>query len=180
MTAASVALASRLEIRSSFEELFLPDLPSVRHAKELAKRVGGDGTVLVDVELLPGGDLARAEAMADLLGREFREMGPDVIRSVQTSMRRIEGWYADHWPLFLDVADLQKARDQLVAQIGAAKAKANPMLNILGDEEETDAGPAITVNDPLLDPPSRRRGRRWRSASPATATATWSTPMAAR
>jgi len=152
VTAASVALASRLEIRSSFEELLPPDLPSVRHAKELGKRVGGDGTVLVEVELLPGGDLAHAEAMAERLGQEFRDLGPDVIRSVQTSMRRIEGWYADHWPLFLEVADLQKARDQLVAQIGAAKAQANPMLNLLGDEEEEASGPPITVNDPLLDP----------------------------
>ena len=42
-------LAAHLEVRSSFEELLPEDVPSVRHAKELARRVGGDGTILVMV-----------------------------------------------------------------------------------------------------------------------------------
>lgn len=151
LAAGSVALASRLEIRSSFEELLPADLPSVRHAKELAKRVGGDGTVLVNVEVLEGGDLRRAEAMLEQLGQEYRDLGPDVIRAVQTDMRRVEGWYADHWPLFAPLADLEKARDELVRALGQAKAKVNPMLTLLGDEEE-QPGPPVEVKDPLLDP----------------------------
>lgn len=151
VTVLSAALASRLEIRSSFEELLPPDLASVRHAKELAKRVGGDGTVLVDVEILEGGDLAHAEAMVETLGQEYRALGPDEIRSVQISMKRIEGWYEDHWPLFADLADLTKARDELVRALGQAKAKVNPMLTLLGDAGE-EAGPPIEVKDPLLDP----------------------------
>ena len=52
LTAVSVWLALGLEISSSFEELLPPNLPSVVHIKELLRRVGGEGTVLVTVENL--------------------------------------------------------------------------------------------------------------------------------
>ena len=152
LAAAGAWLASGLQIRSSFEELLPPDLPSVRHVKELARRVGGDGTVLVNVEALDGDQgLSRAEAMAERLAGEYRALGPGVIRSVESNLRPVERWYADHWPMFLSIADLQKARDELVKAIGKAKARANPMMNLLGDEEEGDETP-ITISDPLLDP----------------------------
>ena len=65
VTAISVWLASGLEIRSSFEELLPSDVPSVVHVKELVRRVGGDGTVLVSIEALRAEDgLAHAEALA--------------------------------------------------------------------------------------------------------------------
>ncbi len=147
-------LASRLEIRSSFEELLPPDLPSVREAKELARRVGGDGTVFVVVESLDGPQgLPRAEALAARLAEEYRALGPGVVRAVDSNMRPIERWYADHWPMFASVADLEKARDALVAALGKAKARANPLLHLLDEdgEAEEDRSP-ITVSEPLLDP----------------------------
>jgi len=54
VAAISVWLASGLEIRSSFEELLPPDLPSVRLIQQMVKRVGGDGTVFVNIESLDG------------------------------------------------------------------------------------------------------------------------------
>src|SRR3989442_1118809 len=54
LTAGATALATRLEIRSSFEELLPKDLPSVTQIRELSRRVGGDGNVLVNVESLEG------------------------------------------------------------------------------------------------------------------------------
>ncbi len=57
----SVWAASHLEIRSSFQELLPEDLPSVREVKELIRRVGGDGTVLVLIESLDGPAAVRAE-----------------------------------------------------------------------------------------------------------------------
>ncbi len=122
-------LASGLEIRSSFEELLPADVPSVRHAKELVKRVGGDGTVLVNVESLEGPPgLGRAEALAARLADEYRALGPSVIRSVESNLLPVERWYADHWPLFLPLADLVQARDRLAAEVKSAKQSANPFL----------------------------------------------------
>ena len=152
-------LASHLEIRSSFEELLPSDVPSVRHAKELARRVGGDGTVLVQVEALDGPEgLKAAEALALQLADDYRALGPSDVRSVESSLRPVQHWYADHWPLFLSVEDLRKARDQLVAAIGKAKARVNPLLNIAGEDEEESKTP-ISISEPLLDPakPSPRQ-----------------------
>ncbi len=151
VAAAGAWIASGLEIRSSFEELLPPDAPSVREAKDLARRVGGDGTVYVNVESLDGpGGLGRAEALATRLGEAFRAMGPEVVRSVEVNLAPVERWYADHWPMFVDVATLRKARDELVSAIGKATARVNPMLNIL-DEPEPEAPPP-KISDPLLDP----------------------------
>jgi predicted RND superfamily exporter protein len=141
LTGVGLWLAKHLEVRSSFEELLPEDVPSVKHAKELAKRVGGDGTVLVVVESLAGPEgLKAAEALASKLANEYRALGPDVVRSVETDILPIEHWYADHWPMFLPLEKLERARDELVKVIGQAKAEANPMLNMVDEGEEHGRG----------------------------------------
>ena len=77
LAAVSIWLASGLEIRSSFEELLPSDVASVRHVKELVRRVGGDGTVLVVVQALdsdPG--LEHVKELTRQLAREYLEFGP--------------------------------------------------------------------------------------------------------
>src|SRR3954454_18821611 len=126
--AVSVKLASGLEIRSSFQELLPEDVPSVREIKELIRRVGGDGTVLVVVESMDGpAGLSKAQSLAPALGREFLALGPEQIRSAQWSMAPIAQWYEGHWPLFIPVEDLTKARDALRDEIRKRKISANPL-----------------------------------------------------
>jgi predicted RND superfamily exporter protein len=152
LTAGSAWLASGLEIRSSFEELLPSDVPSVVHVKELIRRVGGDGTVLVNVEMLDQTEgLTFAESLAEKLAKDFLAFGPSVIRTVEWNMKPIEAWYADHWPLFVSLEDLQKARDTLKSEIAKAKAQANPLLMHLEDEEPKPLGPAPEAL-PWLDP----------------------------
>jgi predicted RND superfamily exporter protein len=152
-------LATGLDLRTSLEELLPSDFRSVAHAKELARRIGGDGNVLVNVEALDGPqDLPRAQALASKLAKEYLALGPDVIRSVESSIAPVSSWYADHWPLFLDLSDLRKARDRLVEGIGKAKARANPLYAGLEDEEPGESAPPV-VTEPMLDPdkPSPRQ-----------------------
>jgi len=126
VAAVSVKLASGLEIRSSFEELLPEDVPSVREIKDLVKRVGGDGTILVVVESLEGEQgLRKAEALGDQLTKEILALEPKQIRSVQSSMAPIRDWFENHWPLFVPLADLRKARDSVRDEIKKQKAKAN-------------------------------------------------------
>jgi uncharacterized protein len=114
LCAVSIALASKLEVRSSFEELLPSDVPSAANVKELVRRVGGDGTVLVDIEALDGPQgLAAAEKLAPELTADFLAMGPDSIRSVESNVLPTEAYFADHWPLFASTADLQQALDTL-------------------------------------------------------------------
>jgi len=128
-------LASNLDLRTSFEELLPEDVPSVKNAKELARRVGGDGTVLLVVEAERGPqDLPEAERLASNLADGFRALGPEIVRAVESDIEPVKRWYADHWPLFLPLADLRQARDELVKVIGAEKARVNPMLGFLDDD----------------------------------------------
>src|SRR5499433_4443165 len=77
LAAISMWLASGLEVRSSFEELLPSDVPSVAHVKELIRRVGGDGTVLVVIEMLDAlQGLGPAEDLAAKLAQEYLAMGP--------------------------------------------------------------------------------------------------------
>ncbi|GEJ58709.1 MMPL family transporter [Anaeromyxobacter diazotrophicus] len=127
-------LGSRLELRTSFEELLPEDVPSVRSARELARRVGGDGTVLVLVEAEGGPqELPGAEELAPRLAAAFAALGPDVVRSVEWNQDPVKRWYADHWPLFLPAEDLRGARDALVKVLGEQKARLNPTLTLLDE-----------------------------------------------
>jgi predicted RND superfamily exporter protein len=118
-------LAAGLEIRSSFEELLPSDVPSVREIKTLIKRVGGDGTVFVLVEALDGpAGLPGAQGLARELADDYRALGPAVIRAVETEITPVARWYEDHWPLFLGVEEITRARDELKRAIGEAKSKA--------------------------------------------------------
>jgi predicted RND superfamily exporter protein len=150
VTLVAVKLASGLEIRSSFAELLPEDVPSVREIKELIKRVGGDGTILVVVESLNGPqDLRKDEALAEQLGKEILALGPEQIRSVQSRMTPVREWYENHWPLFLSLADLEKARDSVRDEIKKQKAKANPLTL----EDEDPPGQAAPAQMPeFLDP----------------------------
>jgi uncharacterized protein len=153
LTAVSVKLASTLEIHSSFEELLPVDVPSVREIKELGAKVGGTGTILVMIESLDGeSGLRKAEALGDKLTKELLALGPSQIRSVQSSMAPIRDWYANHWPLFLSLADLRKARDSVSAEIKKQKTKANPLA--LEDDEDPKAAPGETPEILDLSKPS--------------------------
>jgi predicted RND superfamily exporter protein len=137
LAGASVWAASHLEIRSSLQELLPDDFPSVREVKELIRRVGGDGTVLVVVESLDGpSGLRNVERAATELATEFQALGPSEIRSVESNVRPVEAWYEDHWPLFVGLPDLEKARDTLRDEIRRRKIAANPLAVDLDDEDE--------------------------------------------
>ena len=164
VVAVSVKLATGLEIRSSFQELLPEDIPSVKEIKELVARVGGDGTVLVLIEALDGpAGLAKAEALAPALGREFAAMGPDEIRSVQWSMAPIARWYEEHWPLFVSLDDLRKARDSLREEIRRRKIEANPLAVTLDDEDapQQRPGPVDEWLDPKKPLPRERVAQRF-------------------
>src|SRR6266852_1220784 len=152
LAAVAVWLASGLEIRSSFEELLPSNVPSVAHVKELVRRVGGDGTVLVVVQLLdPADGLEHAEEFIRKLAGEYLAFGPTTIRAVEWNMEPVKRWYADHWPMFLSLDDLTEARDTLKKEVSKAKARANPLLLHLDDEPQQSPAPGPEAL-PWLDP----------------------------
>src|SRR5438445_4631070 len=136
VAAVSVWLASGLEIRSSFQELLPSALPSGKLIQEMVKRVGGDGTVFVNIEALDGPqDLPKAEALAPKLAHDFLAMGPEQIRAVDWQVAPVEKWYEEHWPLFVPVEDLQRARDAIREEIRKRTIEANPFAIELDEEQ---------------------------------------------
>ena len=150
VAAVSIWLASGLEIRSSFQELLPSNLPSVRLIQEMVKRVGGDGTVFVNIEALGGPQgLPACEALAPKLAQDFLSMGPDQIRAVDWNVKGIEGWYLEHWPLLVPIEDLRRARDAIREEIRRRIIEANPLAVQLDDEEAPPPKPA--GGDPATD-----------------------------
>jgi len=159
LTALSAWLASGLEVRSSFEELLPSDVPSAANAKELVRRVGGDGTVFVNIEALgdagAGSRLAMAEALAPRLTADFMAMGPTAIRSVESTVNPTKAYFADHWPLFASTEDLQQALDAVDRRVD----EDGPFALHLDDDAAGDAGAAhaaaarpLEQDAPWLDP----------------------------
>jgi uncharacterized protein len=148
--AISIWLASGLEIRSSFQELLPSDLPSVRLIQEMVKRVGGDGTVFVNIESLDGPQGLRAcETLAPKLVDEFLALGADQIRAVDWNVKGIEDWYLKHWPVIVPLDDLHRARDAVRAEIRRRVIEANPLAVQLDDEDPAPPKPA--GDDPATD-----------------------------
>jgi predicted RND superfamily exporter protein len=148
LTVGATGLATRLEIRSSFEELLPKDLPSVAQIQELSRRVGGDGNVLVNIESLDGPEgLGRAQRLAPVLARDFLAMGSHRVRSVEFDVGEIQRWYTEHWPLFATVEELTAARDGLRSEIRKRTVAANPLMVELSEDDEAPEAVAA--------PPSR-------------------------
>jgi len=178
VTGLSVHLASGLEIRSNFDELLPSDIPSVAHIKEMVRRVGGDGSVLVVLssadtppgakgasgELLPHKaiDLAAAKKLAPALVHDLLALGPDKVRAVQWNTRDVQTWYEDHWPLFVPQEDLQSALDGLRSEVRRKKIAANPLA--VSIEDEDDDAPMTSVID---------GGTAAKAAAPASAVDQW-------
>jgi uncharacterized protein len=150
LAAVSIWLASGLEIRSSFQELLPKDLPSVQLIQELVKRVGGDGTVFVNVESLDGPQgLPACEALAPKLADDFLAMGPNQIRDVDWNVKGAEDWFLGHWPLLVPTEDLRRARDAIRDEIRRRVIEANPLAVQLDDEDAPPPKPA--EDDPATD-----------------------------
>src|SRR5438132_8735852 len=170
LAAVAIWLASGLEIRSSFQELLPSDLPSVRLIQEMVKRVGGDGTVFVNIEALDGPQgLPACEALAPKLAQEFLSMGPDQVRAVDWNVKGIEGWYLEHWPLLVPIEDLRRARDAIREEIRKRVIEADPLAVQLDDEEAPPSKPAggdpatdwLDPKKPLPREPIRQRFARY-------------------
>ncbi len=148
----SVWAASHLDIRSDFKELLPSDFKSVREVQELIKRVGGDGTVLVVVESLDGpAGLKNAESVVPELTQEFLALGPSVIRSAESNVRPVESYFLEHWPLFVPLPDLIKARDTVRGEIRKRKIAANPLGGDLF-EEDADKSANTAETAQWMDP----------------------------
>jgi predicted RND superfamily exporter protein len=98
----------------------------------------------------PADGLEHAEAITRKLAEEYLAFGPSTIRAVEWNVEPVKRWYADHWPMFLSLDDLTKARDTLQTEVSKAKARANPLLRLVDEPEQSPAPSPEAL--PWLDP----------------------------
>ena len=137
-------VASRLQVFADFSYLLPQDSRSVQDLRAIGARARVIGTAMVVVEAPD--PVARRRA-AVMLRDQVTALPKALVSSVTFDRRseRAYGW-SNRW-LFVDLADLEKARTALADEIAAAKLAANPMF------VDLDAGakpkPASDLRDRL-------------------------------
>lgn len=118
-------VASRLQVFADFSYLLPQDSRSVQDLRAIGARARVIGTAMVVVE--SADPVARRRAAA-LVRDEVTALPKDLVSSVTFDRRteRAYGW-SNRW-LFVDLVDLQHARQALADEIAAKKLAANPMF----------------------------------------------------
>jgi predicted RND superfamily exporter protein len=133
VTAVAGWLAEQLPLYGDFSYLLPQTAPSVMQLRELEKRVKNLGTLMVAVESKD--EKARAGAAADLRDR-LKQIDHGLVAEVQFDDGPARRFVWEHRWLYVDLPDLQAARDALADKITKAKLAANPLYVSLDDEDD--------------------------------------------
>lgn len=126
-------LASKIKIRSNFAELLPDNAQSVIDIKQINKRVGGMGTLIVSVE---GKSLKDMERFADDLAQKLAAYPKEDVLFVDYKVDSQKKFFEKNKYLYLSVDELKKIHDAIDQKIKKEKAKANPFLIDLGGNDD--------------------------------------------
>ncbi len=142
----AVALASRLELRTSFSELLPSNDPGVVTLERTGKRIGDMSLLLVGIR---SPDREANLRYAELITQQLRALPRNVVALATYNVRDLRDFLkANQW-LYMSEADLTTIRDRLRKEVARRK---NPLLVDLGldEDEPVDAlKKRLTAKDPL-------------------------------
>jgi predicted RND superfamily exporter protein len=127
--------ASKLELRTRYDQLLPDDQPSVRELHRVEARTANAQTVMV---LLEGPSRPALRAMGDALLPALVALGPEVISNAEDGTQEARAFLQPRAGLFLDQKELEQLRDDVNARWDYEVAK----------EEDTlldDNGPPVTI-----------------------------------
>jgi predicted RND superfamily exporter protein len=127
-------------LRSGFEELLPDTAPSVVAARTIQKKLHNVNHLAVVFEGRDGDGLAR---LADALAARLRALPRDLVERVEYRSDDQAAFLRKFGGLYLTPEDLDTIQHRIDARIAWEKRKANPMLGLLGEDE--DLGPAPSV-----------------------------------
>jgi uncharacterized protein len=127
----AAALASRLELRTSFAELLPSDDPGVVALTKTEKRMGDMTLLLIGVRSPDRDANIRYAAM---LTQRLRALPKNVVEFATYNVRDLRSFFEDNKWLYATEDDLSDIRDRLRHEINKRK---NPLLVDLGDDDET-------------------------------------------
>ncbi|MEP6654251.1 MAG: MMPL family transporter [Myxococcales bacterium] len=133
VTAAAVALASRLELRTAFAELLPSNDPGVVALNRTQKRLGDMSLLLVGIH---SPDPAANERYAESLTRRLRAQPNHVADLAAYNIRDVRDFFDRNKWLYVKEPDLEDVRDRLRKEISKRK---NPLfVDLSGDDEPID------------------------------------------
>jgi len=138
----SVKLYSNL--RSGFEELLPSSAPSVVAARTIAGKLHNVTHLSV---VLEGGDGDELDRLADQLAVQLRKLPDDLVESVEYRTDEQEAFFRRFGGLYLSVKDLDSIQSRLDARIAWEKKKANPLNQLLDQDEELGSPPPLDFGD---------------------------------
>jgi predicted RND superfamily exporter protein len=127
----AAALASRLELRTSFSELLPSDDPGVVALTKTQARMGDMSLLLIGVR---SPDREANLRYAELLTQKLRALPKTVVEFAAYNVRDLRSFVEDNKWLFASEDDLIEIRDRLRREITKRK---NPLLVDLSDDDES-------------------------------------------
>ena len=103
ISAICAALASRLELRTRYDQLLPESQPSVIELKRVEKRANVSQSVMV---LLESDDHKAMRALGDAMVPRLIALGPDVVGGAEDGIQEARAYLMPRAGLFADIADL--------------------------------------------------------------------------
>ncbi|HEY5676002.1 MAG TPA: hypothetical protein VIR81_04415, partial [Myxococcales bacterium] len=123
-------------LRSGFEELLPDTAPSVVAARTIQKKLHNVTHLAI---VFDGRDGDALERLADALVPRLRALPPALVERVEYRVDDQAAFLRKFGGLYLTPEDLDTIQRRIDARIAWEKRKANPMLGLLGEDE--DLGP---------------------------------------
>ncbi len=137
VTVVFALFASRLQLRTRYDQLLPDSQPSVIELHRVEARTSSAQTVLI---LLEGANRTVLRAMGDAIVPELLALGPDIVSSAEDGTQQGRAFLLPRAGLFLDTGELQKLHDDVIARWDYEVAKEQ-------DQLLDDQGPPVTVED---------------------------------
>lgn len=145
VTAASILLALRLEVRTGFESMLPENRRSVQELDRVAARTAGVSTIFV---VLEGDDTAAMRKAADALVPELKKVGPPWVGAVENGVHDAVAFMGPRAGLFADLKALEKLRADVDARFEYEVAKATG-ADLGFDDEKPPEVDAETIKKTL-------------------------------
>lgn len=136
----SAILASRLELRSRFDQLLPDNQPSVQELERLTRLTHSNAHIFI---LLEGASEARLRQMSDELVGRLRRLGRPWVADAQNGVQASRRFLMPRAGLFLSLDELRKL-DRDMGELWEHEAAKRADL-LLDEEEEARGTPRVTV-----------------------------------
>ncbi|MDI3290597.1 MMPL family transporter [Polyangium sp. 15x6] len=132
--------ATKIGFRPDFSELLPDNKDSVIEMRRVSARLSGITTLTVTAEIADGKNEAALRAFVDAIVPKLEALGPPWVEQVDWSSRETKKFVDENKLLFADLADLEKARDEVVARYEYEVQKETGTLL-----DDSDPPPPITA-----------------------------------